>query len=209
VLEAPRHRAFSLVELLTVIGVIALLISLLLPSLSRARAQAELVQCQSNLRQAGVMLQAYRNQWNWPYPPELGANRPPNERWPVHVFDRAAWNPAVMICPSDTNPVAEHSYILNDHIGQRWEKIGKNLGGKSSSDVVLMGEKRSERNDYYMNVSDFRTDFPTRVELYRHGIRLGSNYLFMDGHVSTQGPDDARQGIDPWDIQAPPPPPGP
>src|ERR1700722_2307774 len=56
------RKAFTLVELLVVIGIIALLVSILIPALNGARQQAVSVECLSNLRQCGQILYIYANQ---------------------------------------------------------------------------------------------------------------------------------------------------
>jgi prepilin-type processing-associated H-X9-DG protein/prepilin-type N-terminal cleavage/methylation domain-containing protein len=63
------RRAFTLVELLLVIGIIALLIAILMPVMSRARAAAMSISCLSNLRQMTIAAQAYAGESHGYYPP--------------------------------------------------------------------------------------------------------------------------------------------
>jgi prepilin-type N-terminal cleavage/methylation domain-containing protein len=198
---------FSLIEVMVVIGIIAILMALLMPALQRARQQAKSVQCKAHLQQIGAALQIYGNAWRgWIYPPGLGANRLPEERWPVHVFKPAVWNPPIMKCPADAPDMAEeHSYLLNNHLHEKQIKFGDKVPGRTPSDVIVMGEKAWDYPDYYMNSNDIRrtTDYYTRVNPWMHGLRLGSNYLFLDMHVETKSENEARAGIDPWGFPDP------
>jgi len=74
--------AFTLVELLVVIGIIALLVSILLPVLGKVQRSSRTLRCLSNLRQMGMAQTQYVAQWNgWAVPDQQGlvANDGP---WP-------------------------------------------------------------------------------------------------------------------------------
>jgi prepilin-type N-terminal cleavage/methylation domain-containing protein/prepilin-type processing-associated H-X9-DG protein len=81
-------RGFTLVELLVVIGIIALLISILLPTLAKARESATTVKSLSNLRQIATGLELYRNEFRGVYPvaawPKVTGER--RMRWADFIF---------------------------------------------------------------------------------------------------------------------------
>jgi prepilin-type N-terminal cleavage/methylation domain-containing protein len=84
-----RRSAFTLVELLVVIGIIALLIAILLPALGKARLQARRTQDLSNIRQIGIACVAYATENKGAYP--LGNRMGPNLTNPPSNNDDLAW----------------------------------------------------------------------------------------------------------------------
>ena len=63
-----RTQAFTLIELLVVISIIALLISILLPALATARDAAKTISCASTLRQVGMSMNLYADDYNGTMP---------------------------------------------------------------------------------------------------------------------------------------------
>ena len=95
-----RLKGFTLVELLVVIGIIALLISILLPALNKARRQAKMVRCASNLRQMGQGLAMYINEWQY-YPGCYAVNVDGAQFaiWPTRIRIYLKGNTDVFYCP--------------------------------------------------------------------------------------------------------------
>ena len=103
-----RVPAFTLIELLVVIAIIAILAALLLPSLGRAKEQARLVNCMSNLKQLQLCWQLYSDDYGGTFVPNDDISSDANPQ--ILTFNKTSW------CQgwpqTDTNTVAIQAGLL-------------------------------------------------------------------------------------------------
>ncbi|MBN1507547.1 MAG: type II secretion system protein, partial [Sedimentisphaerales bacterium] len=148
-----RHLGFTLIELLVVISIIALLMAILMPALSRAKEQARTIGCRSNLKQYGMGLRMYldENQYKFPdadtWLKSKSSNYVKKGEEPDGVFWQYLKALDVHMCPTfnglakDTNwRDTAVSYSMNSYIGKNggiWSSwLGADVKGVSKESEV-------------------------------------------------------------------------
>jgi prepilin-type processing-associated H-X9-DG protein/prepilin-type N-terminal cleavage/methylation domain-containing protein len=204
-----KIAGFTLVELLVVIGIIALVIGLLLPALGRAREAARRAKCLSNIRQIGQAFTAYVSEHKGRLPVQM--NNVPDFLHPDVRENQSSYASLLLpyygpgakdiyVCPSASempyNPEeapTEHSaisYLGNSAILYPARKITQI---RSTSEVIAMQEDRYLWRTAILRPSGFgmidvytrwhnkRDDAPD--EDYTNVHSRGGNLLFVDGHA--------------------------
>ena len=204
-----KVRGFTLLELLTVLAVIAVLCTILLPAMNEVRKSAQQVKCASNIRQIGSALLLYAAT-NENKLPETSHTAAVGQSWIYTLSEYLDDCDEVRICPAD--PKGEErfaaggtSYILNSFLFvPQLDPFGQPLGGPSNSVALIenpaetamafiisdsqgVGDANDHTHSYRWNswsavVSDIS---PGRFGGGNSPMRAqgSSNYLFADGHV--------------------------
>lgn len=204
--RACASRGFTLIELLVVVAIIGLLVTLLLPTLTHARAQSRRSACLANLREIGLGIAAYALQHRdaiprgpaepLPYFPEQGWDEwATNQLWigmlqrpqglgPLLARDLT--QPRVLFCPADdsSDPIEELDKLEHDRQADAYCSY-------------FYRQRDQTTRDRLDNLGENDLGFPARAlaldanslaagELYRtnHQNRR-VNILFVDGHART------------------------
>lgn len=198
-----RRGGFTLVELLVVIGIIALLMSILLPTLGRVRERSNMIKCLSNLREVtrGWLLYAQNNRDFVPHPMTGPLTRYGPGCWVMDgatdsaIIDGSIYpyvnNVALYKCPSDTL-ARNRSYTVNDYWGGAWGtydpyRVRKLSESRRKSDVFVFLEEWDRRNGFAgFNQGSFVVDVYPGWEWVDYPAFFHSkstNFSFADGHA--------------------------
>lgn len=224
-----RKDGFTLIELLVVIAIIAILAAILFPVFARARENARRSSCSSNLKQIGLGLMQYLQDYDERFPAYTFVGGTSNDNWARDFVQPYVKNTQIFICPSSTSystlalasaqPPAGYFGIsygyngLHTNLGYPTPPINYQNPPTTNNDraTLAMAVQPSET----VWIADFRESYlATQTNTDTMGAcafavvggrHLGmTNFLFVDGHVKSLQPMKLKDP-DNFALEGPPP----
>jgi len=200
--------AFTLIELLIVIAIIAILAALLLPALSGSKQRAKRITCLNHLKQLNLATVMHVMDHDGYYPSSNDSNK-----WPQAIRDGYE-NLRVLACPNDVSIAgtidptvsadgAPRSFVINawtDYFDSLPQPVLSEIMPESMirypSDTIVFGEKEEGLGDFLMDLRT--TNEWTVLEQTRHSG--GANYAFADGSVRLLAFGQSLRPVNMWGI---------
>lgn len=216
------HSGFTLIELLVVIAIIAILAAILFPVFARARENARRASCLSNLKQIGLGVIQYTQDYDEIYPPRR--NTPPGAdtqlySWRTLIYPYVK-STQLFACPSNPNnrnltldsdaptafPVSYSCNGVTNNIGgtpPMVVDVGTSIAAMpQTAQTILVGESKDFSTQMIINGSAGITG--TSNDNYALSVQghLGnSNWLFADGHAKAMKHIATGTPINMWTIE--------
>ena len=193
-----KKRGFTLIELLVVIAIIAILAAILFPVFARAREKARTASCQSNLKQLGLAMLMYAQDYDGLFPHNLWPNI--STYWWQSTYPYIK-NEQIYVCPSDTRTFGSGwaNAITYGYNNAFWDSgpinesdivqpakccILADCHNKAEPDGVSgYSEGASRRMFYPAGATTFSSYWHPNTGNFGAVHNDGGNYAFCDGHV--------------------------
>jgi len=225
-LSRKHRRAFTLIELLTVIAIIGILAAILIPTVGAVRSSAKQAQCISNLRQLGIALASFAQDHKGAFPSTTHGSLAVTDSWIFTLQPYVGNVDAVRICPLDPQRderlrLRLSSYVLSDYLDAKTylDPFGQpngtvprlsTLREPARTHTLFIGadtlaldnssdhiHAREWGNNWGQVCADIAPDrFRSGSAASPDHTQGRSAYLFADGHVATLSAATLRQQIE-------------